>query len=270
MKKKELIERLKGLSRKNLGWRGQRPFVNFLIYYLEGLNIPNDEKYDFWHLDPFIPQVMIDAFEQLRLGTDEQTAKFRRSYELEVGHKVPNITDIGASNILDQCNTVQTTLSFMLEDVMGDKGVRYKIDAYCNAQRHVLMQFFDKFLRSVYRQGMYQVIRECNKSGMSGKFGETELRTFLMAGRVMFTFARKIDPKKDNHYKDGDEIRCNEWSVSFVGEDGDPLGLSAGIQSVHANLHISLNLIEEVIEKWPQSKAKQKKIFKPADKIVFV
>lgn len=71
---------------------------------------------------------------------------------------------------------------------------------------------------------------------MSGKFGETELRTFITAGRIMFTFARR---------KKGE-------SVSFIGEEGDPLCLSAGLQSVQTDFRTALDIIEDVIKHWPQ------------------
>lgn len=269
MKKKELIERLKMFSRKSLDWKGQYAFVSFLVYYLENLDIPKDDKYDFWQIDPYIPQLMFDAFEQLRLGTDEQTAKFRRSYELEVGHKVPNITDIGASNILDQSNAVQTTLGFMLREVMGDENIRYRIDAYCNAQKHVLMQFFDKFLRSVYRHGMYEIIHGCGKRGMSGRFDGVELRIFVTAGRIMFTFGKRINKNRDGHYMKRGKLYRNEWNISFIGEYDDPLCLSAGIQSVNADFRTALDMIEEVVKNWPKEITKQKKILKPDDNVSF-
>ncbi len=240
MRKKELISRLKQFVERDgegrgASWKGQRAFASFLVYYLERLNIPSDEKYDFWRIEPFLPELMVDAFEQLRTGTSDEIVLFRHEYETEVGHEVPNITDLGASNILDQGSAVQTTLGFMLRETTGLDLVEQMIDAYCNAQKYVLQQTFDKFLRLVYRCGLGEMIDKCTKSGMSGKFGETELRTLITAGRIMFTFARRIDKDKGSYYKKDGELYCNEWSVSFVGEDGDPLCLGAGIQSVHAD-----------------------------------
>lgn len=266
MHKKELVAGLKRFA-NHCEWKGQQAFANFLVYYFENLTIPSDEKYDFWNIEPYLPELMVDAFENLRTGTDERVVRFREEYELEVGHAVPNITDLGASNILDQVSVVHTTLGFMLRDITGKDLVAQQIDAYCNAQRYVLQQTFDKFLRLVYRRGLGEIADKCDKRGMSGKFGETELRTFIMAGRIMFTFARRIDKSKAGFYKKDGELYCNERSVSFVGEDGDPLCLSAGIQSVQCYFRTALDLIEDVINRWPQDHKEQKKIYKADTKV---
>lgn len=273
MHKRELIAKLisfaAAVPTRTSGpqWKGQVAFASFLVYYLKNLNIPSDEKYDFWSIEPYLPELMVDAFEQLRTSKDEQVAQFRKKYEEETGHEVPNITDLGASDILDQGSAVQTTLGFMLKDITGHDWVEHKIETYCNAQKYVLQQTFDKFLRLVYRRGLGEMIDKCTKKGMGGKFVGTELRTFVMAGRIMFTFAKRIDKSKESHYKDGDNVICNEHSVSFVGEDGDPLCLSAGIQSVYADFRTSLDMIEDVIKWWPQDAKEQKKMYKADAKV---
>jgi len=53
-----------------------------------------------------------------------------------------------------------------------------------------------------------------------------------------------------------------EESVSFVGEDGDPLGLSACLQSVDTDFRTCLDMIEEVIKHWPSVEKKQRKAHK--------
>jgi hypothetical protein len=275
MHKKELIANLKDFVAANpnypnvMRWKGQRTFGAFLIYFLENLQIPHDEQYDFWDIEPYIPQLMVAAFEELRTGTDEETVRFRKAYEAETEHEVPNITDLGASDILNQASAIQTTLSFMLSEVTGKSWIEQEIDKYCNAQAHVLQQTFDKFLRLVYCKGLDEIIAKCDKSGMSGRFGKVELRTLIAGGRIMFTFAQRIDENKDSYYKKGDKLYCNEWTVSFVGDDSDPLCLGAGIQSVHCDFRKALDMIEEVINGWPQDPEEQKKLYKADTKIGF-
>lgn len=271
MHKKDLVKKLKSLVLKIKGsingannhqlWKGQLAFASFLISYLENLTIPHDEKYDHWRIEPYLPQILVDAFEQLRTGTDEETARFRKDYETETGHPVPNITDIGQSRELDRCLTIQSTLGFMFKELTGEAWVENKIDAYCNAQQYVLQHTFDKFLRMVFSRGLYEIVDKDSQRGMSGKFGETELRTYVCAGRVMFTFARLIDKDKEGYYKKDGELYSNEDSVSFVGEDSDPLCLSAGIQSIQANFRTSLDMIEDVIKNWPTDIKEQKKVY---------
>ena len=203
MHKQELID---GLKQYKGEWKGQRAFADFFAHWLGNLKIPSDEKYDFYQIEPHLPQLAVDAFDALRTGTDEDTVRFRKDYESETGREVPNVTDLGASYILDQCSAVQTTLGFMLRDVTGHEWVARDIDAYCNAQMHLLQQTFDKFLRLVYRKGLHELIDKSARTGMSGRFGEVELRTLTTAGRIMFTFAKRIDKSKPTHYQKGEEL----------------------------------------------------------------
>lgn len=275
MHKKDLIERLRKYvasfgNTGNVTWKGQKAFALYLIDYLEALVIPSDEKYDFWHIEPYLPQILTDAFEHLRTGTDELATKYRAMYEKDAERPVPNILDLGVSNVLDRASTVQTTLQFMMKDVIGEEWVEHDIDSYCNAQSHVLQHTFDKFVRNVYRNGMYEAIDKCKERGMTGKFGRTELRTYVMAGRIMFTFARKRKGKTVYYGSDNKPFHTlpyREDSVSFVAEDGDPLALSAGIQSVEANFKTSLAMIEDVVRHWPSDKKAQESTYKASESV---
>ena len=57
---------LKVASRESggVGWKGQKSFAQFLIEYFKRLHIPSDEKYDFWRIDDYLPELLVDAFEQ--------------------------------------------------------------------------------------------------------------------------------------------------------------------------------------------------------------
>lgn len=255
MHKQEMID---GLKNYKATWKGQRAFADFFAHWLRNLKIPSDEKYDFWRIEPYLPQLAVDAFDALRTGTDEDTVQFRKDYEAETGHEVPNITDPGASHILHQGSAVQTTLGFMLRDITGNEWVACDVDAYCNAQMHLLQQTFDKFLRLVYRKGLGEMADKCSGLKMCGKFGKTELRT----DRIIFTFAKRINKNKPNYYKQGKGLHYNEWAVSFVGTDEDPLYLSAGIHSVDCDLRTALDMINEVIKHWPADVKQQNKLFK--------
>jgi hypothetical protein len=276
MHKKELVQRLRrhvatfdhqaGRERPSR-WKGQKAFADFLAHYLDQLNIPYDEKYDFWRIEDHLPQLLVEAFEELRTGTDQAVVSFREEYEAETGHEVPNITDLGESNALHQSSAVQTTLGFMLRDVMENQWIENKIEKYCNAQYLVLQQVFDKFLRLVYRRGMGKMIDKSADRGMSGTFGKTHLRTYVLAGRVMFTFARIVDESKPSSYEKEGKLYSNEHSVSFVGEDGDPLCLGAGIQSIYADFRTALDMIEDVTTSWPADAKEQRKVFQGSKEV---
>lgn len=275
MHKRDLINRLHKYVADLEGggkikWKGQKAFALYLVAYLEALVIPSDERYDWWRIEPYLPQILTDAFEHLRTGTDELATTHRAMYEQETGRPVPNILDLGASDTTDRAMAVQTTLQFMMKDVAGEDGVEYDIDLYCNAQLYVLLQTFDKFVRKVYRNGMYEAVSKCKSRGMAGKFGRTELRSYVMSGRVMFTFARRRRGKTVYYGPDDKPfltLPYREDSVSFVAEDSDPLALRAGIRSVHANFRKSLDMIEDVVKYWPGDKRGRKAVFKASESV---
>lgn len=249
MHKVDVIARLgKYLKNGNFRVKGERSFTHYFLVWLMGLTIPSDEKYDFYDIVPFLPQLALDAYETMRTSTTGVAPEYRQRYEKETGRTMVNLTELG-EDILEQTSGM-IVLKYMLSAISDRKNwTENKIENYCQAQSTALQVMFDKFIRLVYRNGLFKIIQAENERGMKGKFGSTELRTFVCAGRIMFTFAR---PKKK-----GDEV-----SVSFVTGDEDALALEAGIQSVEANLSTAFNMIEDVIARWPKDRKDQEQIFK--------
>lgn len=277
MHKKELIGALrKHVNGAEVGprglWKGQKSFALFLAEYLERLHISHDEKYEHWEIDHYLPELLVAAFETLRTSNEEWIVHYRQMFEQDAEHEVPNITDIsegGMRVMLNRYLTVQTTLGFLIKKVTGESWIENNIDKYCNAQIYVLKQTMDKFLRRVWWQGMYEMTDKCRVRGMSGKFGETQLRIFVTAGRVMFTFARRKEGKT-GVYLGGeliDTLPYQEDSVSFVADDSDPLALGTGLQSIDADFRTALDMIEDVIKSWPSTEKERKKVYRADRKI---
>lgn len=246
MKKKDLINRLRRhLATRAFEWKGQKGFAAFLLEYLQQLSIPADERYDFWTLDHYVPQLLVDAFEELRTGTSEHALRYRKEYEKDTGHPVPEILNINGGNIFDRQSAIQTTLEFLMKDLCVDAWICHAINSYCHAQDHMLQTTFDKFLRHVYRRGMFDLIDKCELKGMNGKLGSVTVLAFSMCGRTQIQF----------DHADG------EQSVSFLMEEDDPLAYSAGIHSVHTDVHTGCAMIEEVIKNWPAEVEVQQRVF---------
>jgi hypothetical protein len=253
MKKIQVLSRLDThITRGKIQVKGEVAFAQFFHWWLGKLTIPSDEKYDFYQIEHYLPQLAVDAWEAMRTGTDEVTLLYRQRYEQSTSRSPVNLMELG-ENILEQVSGI-TVLRYVLSAIVDGDWIRDKVDAYCHAQSTALQGMFDKFLRLVYGQGLFEIIRDESERGMKGKFGSTELRTFVMAGRTMFTFAR---PKK----------KGTEVSISFVAGDDDNLGLEAGIQSVEANLPTAFNMIEDVIARWPKTQEERIAIFKGNSKV---
>ncbi len=251
MKKEELIAELSNFLKGEIKSRGQKSFGEFFIEYLKRLDTAYyDDHYG--DIVPYLPELIVDAFEQLRVKTDDSTTRFREAYENETGWSVPNITDLGESDSMDQSSAVETASS-LFEKITNSDWLKDKIDAYCNAQKHVLQQTFDKFLRRVYRNGLFEIISQCQKRGMSGEFGYTVLRTHVSAARIMFTFARKQEK--------------GEVSVSFLAAENDNLALGAGIQSICADFYTALDMINDVVNLWPDTEKKRNDIYQENEKV---
>ncbi|MFA4998869.1 MAG: hypothetical protein WC514_02510 [Candidatus Paceibacterota bacterium] len=267
MNKKWLIQALSKYHMKDTPRsKGTLHFIRFFIDYLEKLDTSHYDKHDFVHIEHYLPEIVADVCERFRTSNDPETLSSRQAFQKELGREFPNITDLDQSNSLDQ-NSEAMEIAHVLAEVTGQQWVEKEIEVYLLAQQTVLQQTFDKFLRRVYRKGMFNLIDKCEERGMTGKFGETDVRTYVIAGRIMFTFARKIDKSKGGLFQEGEQVYSNEDSVSFVGGDDDPLCLSAGIQSIHADLKTGMDMIEDVIKGWPEQEKEQKRVFK-ADKDV--
>ncbi len=90
MHKEELISKLERHVRHgSLEWQGQRPFALFFVEYLKNLTIKADEKYDFWDIRPHLPQIIVDAYEQLRTSKELMAVQWRRRFEQERGFTPP-------------------------------------------------------------------------------------------------------------------------------------------------------------------------------------
>jgi hypothetical protein len=254
LKKADVIKKLENhFTRGEIRAGGEVAFAQFFHWWLCNLTIPSDEKYDFFNIDPYLPQLAVNAWEEMRTGNDDLAPHYREKYESSTRRSMVNLMDV-VENILEQFYGI-TVIRYVLVAVVGERWIEAKVEAYCQAQSLALQGTFDKFLRLVYSRGLFEIIQVDSASGMKGKFGSTELRTFVMAGRTMFTFAR---PKK----------KGNEVSISFVAGDNDALGLEAGIQSIDANLPTAFNMIEDVIARWPKTKLEQEAIFKGSKNVV--
>lgn len=267
MKKPELITALREFSRSTKHrWKGQIVLALFLADWLERLKIDHDQKYDLWQIEPHIPQLVVDAMEDLRIGTEDYVVRHREEYEKDTGEKVPNLTEVGESDIVRQDLTIQI-IGFMLGEIVKEgPNIEQELKAYANAQRHVLQLTFDEFLRLVFRRGLYALINKTAERGMSGMFGDTYLRIGVIAGRTMFTFARRFPGQtvyNDEHGKELWRVPYREISVSFVAEDNDPTALSAGIRSVHATFAEAMTMMKDVIKGWPTEPEKQAEAIKP-------
>jgi len=91
-----------------------------------------------------------------------------------------------------------------------------------------------KFENDVYLNGLKDIIDKSTMKGMSGNFGSVKLNSFVMAGRIMFTFEKE---------KDDITFLCAENEIPS----------RMGFHSINATWPTAKSIIKEVIENWENS-----------------
>ena len=91
----------------------------------------------------------------------------------------------------------------------------------------------DKFEKNI-GVSLWERINKCKRSGMSGVFGKTELRTFATAGGIMFSFWSGKD------------------QITFVGDESNYT--RTGLQSMNCSVDIAKFIVQEVIDNWEPAK----------------
>lgn len=103
-----------------------------------------------------------------------------------------------------------------------------------------LQEAIQRFTQDVYQKGLYRVIKACPVRGMSGEFDysnryKTVLRSYILAGRIMFTF---------------ESIADANINVSLVGAfDEQQPGF--GLSSCYADIFAAKRMLGEVCKAWP-------------------
>lgn len=226
MKKQDLIDRFRTASRSS-------SLATYLADYFEKLDIPADEKYDFWNIDPYLAKLLLEPIEAY--------------YAIHGGESMPSITMLGPVNAIRQTQA-QLEVRYLLEEVTGSAEFAASCMTLFTAEQSLMKQEFQRFVNQVHRKGLFDVISACKNPGMSGEFGKTTLRSYVLAGRLMYTFVRSS----------GDDY---EESITFVCSDDDPNAMDAGLQTCYASLDGALAMFRNVITHWPATVEEQTKVY---------
>jgi hypothetical protein len=109
------------------------------------------------------------------------------------------------------------------------------------ALRNSLRDLCHSFERRVYEQGLKEVIEKSDARGMSGVFFGVELRSYILAGRMMLTF--------EGPNSDDPEIRD---SFTMIGQD-PPSKANLGMQSIFCTGDRARQLVRTVIDAWTRT-----------------
>lgn len=110
-----------------------------------------------------------------------------------------------------------------------------KLSSYFDAQQTVLDQAWRGFVRKTHPAIAERIKKETHR-GNSGVFGGVAVRSYAIAGRVMFTFER-----------DGE-------TFSAVCDDSDMLGIRSGLNHCEAPFTVAYQMIVDATDNWDLSK----------------
>lgn len=216
---------------------GQKRLMQAIAHYIYTLPLPDAGLHDDWSIVEYIPQLFIDAIEWMRTA-EGNDAQFRTMFRTESGYEIPDLLNLGASSFRDRENTIATLQAIVGTFILNDEATAFvntKIRALCDVQMHYLEQFFRKFLRDVFRNGLYDILSPDLDASFEGQFGYT---TFHVGQGTLFNFSRE-------------NLGGDILSVEYVCARDDRLGITSGLNDVHCNLDTAISMISEVTSHWP-------------------
>ena len=212
--------------------RGETVLAAMFADYLERPDVSDTSERINWlgHM----PQIIVAAFQAFR--TDPAFEVGRRAYAVECdGREIPDLVDVYAGGIYRQL--VAADMCRLIPLISGERWLRGELYEYLNAEMRVIDHAWCRFVRTAYRKLITRIKAESHR-GNSGIFGSTTFTTWAGMDRVVFTFERP------------------EGEMTFIADDGDPIGLRSGANHPGAPYATCVAMIDEVTRLWDDGKLK--------------
>lgn len=258
--------------------RGELLIVDAIARYFEDHTEITDKDIGLnWFCD--LHKHLVEAFEEFRTHPKHQV--LRETYKSQMGelrYEIPDLLDVRGGYSYGHMVYDLVKLMPRLAGRCGSTWLERDLEGYFHAESNVIDHAWKRFVRRCYRPIAPRIKAERHR-GNSGVFGRTTLRSYVLAGRIMFTFARSaavpnllakitelvdtqgvtaenkvaaleallmIAPSPD----DGPDIQ----QVSFVGDDSDMYGFRAGMNYPQASYSDCVAMINDVIDHWDPNK----------------
>lgn len=238
MKRIDVIEKLEAFSvSSERRKRGEKVLAQGFANYLRSIRIQQEAKFNHWLIEPTLAQLVVYAIGAMDASDAPWAIEFRQEYLLETNMMFQSPLRIGTGHAM-----VQATLISMIVDVfeksLQSEELARAIGGTLNAEYDLIINRMYQFMQKIYIAGkLGERIKACQKQGMSGSFGDTQLYSWVSAGRVSLTFIRSF--------------AGNQAKVNFSLSEDNPLGLGIYIGACDATLESVLAMINEVMSEWP-------------------
>jgi hypothetical protein len=258
--------------------RGELLLVDAIAKYFEDHTEITDKDLGInWFVD--LHKHLVEAFEEFRTHPKHQA--LRETYKSQLAglnQEIPDLLDIRGGFAHGHVTYDLVKLMPRLAGRMGGSWLDADLKGYFNAQATVIDHAWRRFVRKCYRPIALRIKEERHR-GNSGLFGRTTLRSYVLAGRIMFTFSRTssvpdllarltemvntkdvtaenkvaaleallmITPAPD----DGPDVN----QISFVGDDSDMYGFRSGMNYPYTDYAECVAMIDDVIDHWDPTK----------------
>ena len=265
MNRREFVQQLDRFPVGERTHKGDDHLLAMLKWYFEEKVREDYEPRSGLCIERYLPEYVVDAIQLLNKdkGLPEEVSRHRALYLLETKQDtLPLLTEVGYGGVRRALLVVR--LAHLMKVATRQQFVEKEVEAYCFAQDAVLNQVFYRFLQEVGQKGLLGIY-EAAPCGCSGTFGQTEIRVGGSAGCLMITFVRRHEGATTYEALPGSEdlvLPYIEKSVTFIGDDSQPLSPRWGIQSCHGTFRLALEMVEEVVASWPRNRRTQKQVFK--------
>jgi hypothetical protein len=257
--------------------RGELLLVNAIADYFEAHTEITDKDLGInWFVD--LHKHLVEAFEEFRTHPKHATLRSLYKGQVGTGDEIPDLLDIRGRYAHGHVVYDLVKLMPQLAGRMGGAWLEADLQGYFNAEATVIDHAWKRFVRKCYRPIAHRIKEERHR-GNSGLFGRTTLRSYVLAGRIMFTFSRTstvsdvlakvaelmdtqgvtaenkvaaleallmITPAPD----DGPDVQ----QVSFVGDDSDMYGFRAGMNYPDVGYAECVAMVDDVVAHWDPAK----------------
>lgn len=253
--------------------RGEVLLVNAIADYFEERTEITDKDLGInWFVD--LKKHLVEAFEEFRTHPKHQVLRETYRSQLATGDEIPDLLDIRGKFAHGHVTSDLIKLMPLIAGRCGGAWLERDLDGYFHAEANVIDHAWKRFVRQCYRPIAPRIKAERHR-GNSGLFGRTTLRSYALAGRIMFTFSRTAAPTEV--LTKITELMCTEGvtaenkvaaleallmitpspdhgndvqQVSFVADDSDMYGFRAGMNYPDASYIECIEMINDVIEHW--------------------
>ena len=241
MNKAELINALNNFIEKQRATRcGQNIIVRHFANYIQKTS--DDSSVD---IIKKIPQLLYDMLCEAKYDF----SSFYQEWELERGLPFPSLKKIGISDELYRQETVNL-IAYIFKIIFGKNEIANKIKSKFNTELSTLQSRTSSFFVRVYDNGLRKIIKSSLFDDMYGIFGMTTFASHVdHSGQIGLTCMSNSDVLED--------------SFSFSYYDEDPIQTQAKILTVRTDIEMALEMINDVLDGWPDDPDDQAKLFVP-------